>query len=176
MTVNNLTYSRKGLALTEQFEGCRLSAYKDQVGVWTIGYGHTEPDVKPGITITNAQAEALLAQDVKRAESCVNNLVSVQLTQQEFDALVDFIFNLGTGAFSSSTMLRELMPETLRVPQPNSISGTAQAAQWSLDCSVAARQRRIYSNPTMDQPSLHRALGLLFRDRSGFRGRVAKAI
>jgi lysozyme len=108
MTVNNLTYSRKGLALTEQFEGCRLSAYQDQVGVWTIGYGHTEPDVKPGITITNAQAEALLAQDVKRAESCVNNLVSVQLTQQEFDALVDFIFNLGTGAFSSFTMLREL--------------------------------------------------------------------
>jgi len=108
MTVNNLTYSRKGLALTEQFEGCRLSAYQDQVGVWTIGYGHTGPDVKPGINITNTQAEALLAQDVKRAESCVNNLVSVQLTQQEFDALVDFIFNLGTGAFSSSTMLREL--------------------------------------------------------------------
>ena len=108
MSVNNLTYSTKGLALTEQFEGCRLTAYQDQVGVWTIGYGHTGPDVKPGMTITNAQAEALLAQDVKSAAACVNNVVSVQLAQREFDALVDFVFNLGAGAFSSSTMLREL--------------------------------------------------------------------
>ena len=122
MSVNNLTYSTKGLALTEQFEGCSLNAYQDQVGVWTIGYGHTGSDVKPGMTITSAQAQALLALDVKSAAACVNNVVAVQLTQQEFDALVDFVFNLGAGAFRNSTMLREL----------NTGDFTGAAAQFDL--------------------------------------------
>lgn len=108
MGVNNLTYSANGLSLTEQFEGFRLTAYQDQVGVWTIGYGHTGPDVTPLRTITMAQAQALLAQDVRSAASCVNTVVTVKLTQQEFDALVDFVFNLGAGAFKGSTMLRWL--------------------------------------------------------------------
>lgn len=108
MGMNNLTYSTNGLSLTEQFEGLRLTAYQDQVGVWTIGYGHTGPDVTPGLTVTAAQAQALLAQDVRSAAACVNTVVAVQLTQQEFDALVDFVFNLGAGAFKGSTMLRNL--------------------------------------------------------------------
>ena len=107
MGVNDLTYSTSGLALTEQFEGCCLAAYQDQAGVWTIGYGHTGSDVKQGMTITSAQAQALLSKDVQSAAACVNNVVAVQLTQEEFDALVDFVFNLGAGAFSGSTMLRE---------------------------------------------------------------------
>lgn len=122
MSVNNLTYSAKGLALTEQFEGCSLAAYQDQVGVWTIGYGHTGLDVKPGMTITSAQAQALLAQDVSSATACVNRVVTVQLTQEEFDALVDFVFNLGPGAFGNSTMLREL----------NAGDFTGAAAQFDL--------------------------------------------
>jgi lysozyme len=122
MSVNNLTYSTKGLALSEQFEGCSLNSYQDQVGVWTIGYGHTGSDVKPGMTITSAQAQALLALDVKSAAACVNNVVAVQLTQQEFDALVDFVFNLGAGAFRNSTMLREL----------NTGDFTGAAAQFDL--------------------------------------------
>lgn len=122
MSVNDLTYSTKGLALTEQFEGCRLTAYQDQVGVWTIGYGHTGPDVKPGMTITSAQAQDLLAQDVQGATACVNNVVAVKLTQEEFDALVDFVFNLGAGAFSGSTMLRRL----------NAGDFTGAAAQFDL--------------------------------------------
>ena len=122
MSVNNLTYSTRGLALTEQFEGCCLTAYQDQVGVWTIGYGHTGPDVKPGMAITSEQAQALLAQDVKSAAACVNNVVSVQLTQEEFDALVDFVFNLGGRAFSGSTMLRDL----------NARDFTGAAAQFEL--------------------------------------------
>ena len=108
MGANNLTYSGDGLSLTEQFEGCSLTAYQDQVGVWTIGYGHTGPDVSPGLTITQDQAQAMLAHDVGRAAACVNNLVAVELTQNEFDALVDFVFNLGAGAFTSSTLLRDL--------------------------------------------------------------------
>lgn len=122
MSVNGLTYSAKGLALTEQFEGCRLTAYQDQVGVWTIGYGHTGPGVKPGMTIIDAQAQALLAQDVEGAAACVNNVVTVKLTQDEFDALVDFVFNLGAGAFSGSTMLRKL----------NAGDFTGAAAQFDL--------------------------------------------
>lgn len=108
MGVNNLTYGSNGLALTENFEGDVLHAYRDQVGVWTIGYGHTGPDVVPGLTITPAQAQALLAQDIAAAAACVNNSVTVPLAQNEFDALVDFVFNLGTGAFESSTLLRDL--------------------------------------------------------------------
>lgn len=105
---NNLTYSGSDLALTEQFEGCQLTAYQDVAGVWTIGYGHTGPDVSPGLTITQDQAAQLLQQDVASAAACVNQAVTVALNQDEFDALVDFVFNLGQGAFRSSTMLRDL--------------------------------------------------------------------
>ena len=108
MSLNNLTYSARGLALTEQFEGCRLTAYQDQVGVWTIGYGHTGPDVTSGLTITQAQAQILLAQDVRSAVACVNNSVTVNLAQEQFDALVDFVFNVGAGAFKGSRLLRSL--------------------------------------------------------------------
>ena len=97
MGVNNLTYGGDGLALTEQFEGCKLTAYQDQVGVWTIGYGHTGPEVVRGATITLEQAQNLLAKDVGSAAACVNNVVAVALSQEEFDALVDFAFNLGAG-------------------------------------------------------------------------------
>jgi len=106
--VNNLSYSDQGLALTEHFEGLRLTAYQDSVGVWTIGYGHTGPDVKPGLTITQEQASALLLRDVAGAVAAVNRLVTVPLTQNQFDALVDFTFNLGHGNLASSTLLREL--------------------------------------------------------------------
>jgi len=108
MGVNNLTYSGSGLSLTESFEGLELTAYQDQVGVWTIGYGHTGPDVTPGLTITQAQAQALLAQDVGGAVVCVNDAVTVSLTQNQFDALVDFVFNLGCAAFTGSTLLRDV--------------------------------------------------------------------
>ncbi len=108
MGVNDLTYSRNGLALTEQYEGCCLTAYQDQVGVWTIGYGHTGADVTPGLTITQVEAEALLAKDVLAAARCVNTLVKLRLTQGEFDALVDFVFNLGPGNFLRSTLLTAL--------------------------------------------------------------------
>jgi lysozyme len=107
MPVNNLTYSKDGLALTELFEGDVLTAYQDQKGVWTIGYGHTA-GVQPGQRITQAQAEAFLQDDVSTAANCVNDVVEVPLAQQQFDALVDFIFNLGTGNFKSSTLLKDI--------------------------------------------------------------------
>jgi lysozyme len=121
MAINNLTYSNNGLSLTEQFEGCKLTAYQDQVGVWTIGYGHTGHDVAAGLTITQDQAQNLLAQDVTSAAACVNKSVTVALNQNQFDALVDFVFNLGAGAFLSSSLLRDL----------NAGNFTAAAAQFN---------------------------------------------
>jgi lysozyme len=108
MGVNQLTYSKAGLSLTEGCESCRCQAYQDQTGVWTIGYGHTGPDVHSGMSITQEQAEALLEEDVSKSAACVNTSVTVPLTQQEFDSLVDFVFNIGTGAFEKSTLLMDL--------------------------------------------------------------------
>ena len=102
----DFTYSPNGLALTQQFEGLRLTAYQDQVGRWTIGYGHTGPNVHGGMTITQDQASQLLQSDVAGAVTCVNNAVTTLITQNQFDALVDFVFNLGCASLLSSTLLR----------------------------------------------------------------------
>ena len=87
-----------------EFEGCKLTAYKCPAGVWTIGVGHTK-GVKQGQTITKAQAMTLLKGDLLPCENYVNNL-GVYKTQGQFDALVDFCFNLGTGALGRSTLLK----------------------------------------------------------------------
>ena len=102
-----MAYSKAGIQLTERFEGCRLAAYPDTGGVWTIGYGHTH-GVHPGMTCTPVEAQAWLEQDIQAAADAVNRLVTVALKQSEFDALVDFVFNLGAGAFARSTMLKDL--------------------------------------------------------------------
>lgn len=94
-------------SLTEAFEGLRLTAYKDQKGVLTIGYGHTS-HVFAGQTCTQEQADAWLEQDIAIAEAGVNRLVTVRLTQGEFDAVVDFSFNVGVSKFSNSTMIHLL--------------------------------------------------------------------
>lgn len=104
-----MQYSRQGMALTKRFEGLRLSAYRDGAGVLTIGRGHTGKDVYEGQTITEAQADTLLARDMAFAVSCVNSWVNwkkVTLTQGQFDALVDFTYNAGVGNFRSSSLLR----------------------------------------------------------------------
>lgn len=102
--------SQAGIDLIKQFEGLELTAYPDP-GTggepWTIGYGHTG-GVKPGDTVTEAEAEELLRQDLEKFEDCVNAYVSVPITQSQFDALVSFAFNVGCGALKSSTLLRLL--------------------------------------------------------------------
>ena len=99
--------SQVGIELIKQFEGCRLKAYKDAVGVWTIGYGHTV-DVKEGIEISQHQAEVILEVDLCEYEGYINKYVQVPLTQNQFDALVSWVYNLGVGNLRSSTMLRVL--------------------------------------------------------------------
>lgn len=104
--------SEKGIALIKQFEGCKLTAYQDSVGVWTIGYGWTQPvDGKPiraGMTIKQETAERLLKTGLVSYESDVFRLVKVGLTQGQFDALVSFTYNLGARSLSTSTLLRKL--------------------------------------------------------------------
>ena len=101
-----MTYSQAGLSLTESFEGCKLSAYQDPKGVWTIGYGHTGPEVVLGLVWTLDQCQVALAKDILWAASVVNNHVRVSLDQRQFDALVDFTFNDGSGNFENSTLLK----------------------------------------------------------------------
>jgi lysozyme len=105
--MNTMKYSDKGMALTESFEGLQLEAYPDIAGVWTNGYGNTH-GVVPGTTITMEKAVADLASNIEGAEFVVNKVVTAPLTQGQFDACVDFVFNLGSGNFQSSTLLRKL--------------------------------------------------------------------
>lgn len=99
--------------ITEPSEGKRLVAYRDIVGVWTIGYGHTsragQPYVKAGMKITEAQADAILAADLAAFETGVFSAIAKAkggVAQREFDALVDLAFNIGLGAFRSSSLRR----------------------------------------------------------------------
>lgn len=95
-----------GLQLIKQWEGMKLKAYRDVAGVLTIGYGSTGAHVKPGMIITEPQAEALLMKDLERFEERVDRLVKVPLTENQFAALVSFDFN--TGALHKSTLLKKL--------------------------------------------------------------------
>ena len=97
--------SDKALDLIRQFEGLRLAAYKCPAGVPTIGYGTTR-GVKMGMTVTKDEAEKLLQADVTPFSDRINKLVKVKLNQNQFDALVSFVYNVGSGAFADSTMLK----------------------------------------------------------------------
>lgn len=99
--------SDAGVAMIQQFEGVRLVAYHDSVGIPTIGYGHIR-DVKMGDTCSPEQAVAWLREDLGQAEDCVNKAVKVPIEQNQFDALCSFVFNLGCGALNSSTLLHKL--------------------------------------------------------------------
>ena len=104
--MQKFTYSDAGLALTKSFEGLRLEAYQDVGGVWTVGYGHTGPDLLAGMKISQADADALLRAYVSAAVACVNRGVTEEISQAQFDALVDFCFNVGQGNLLKSSLLR----------------------------------------------------------------------
>lgn len=104
--------STAGLDLLTEFEGLRLKAYIDPVGIWTIGYGHTsaagEPLVASGLVITKDEAEEILKRDMGQYEDGVRKYVKVNLTQGQFDALTDFAYNAGVGALQKSTLLKKV--------------------------------------------------------------------
>lgn len=113
--IEEVIMSRKmgslGLALLKSFEGKRLNSYDDGVGVWTIGYGTTRINgvkVTRGMTISDSQAEEYLKADLNSFEKTVNEAVKVPLNQNQFDALVSLTYNIGSSAFTNSTLLRKL--------------------------------------------------------------------
>ena len=111
ITVDIKNYNRalvkKGLELIKHFEGCELVAYKCPAGVWTIGYGHIK-GVSEGMTITQEQAEQMLLDELIEYENYINELVTVPLSQNQFDALVSWVYNLGPANLKVSTMLKVL--------------------------------------------------------------------
>lgn len=114
--------SNSGLSLIKRYEGCKLAAYKDSVGIPTIGVGHIK-GVKMGMKITQAQADKFLAEDLAAVEKCLNNL-GVISKQNQFDALASWIFNLGVGNFNSSTMKKYI------VAKCSDIDITDQMVKW----------------------------------------------
>lgn len=95
----------KGIELIKHFEGCELEAYKCAAGVWTIGYGHIK-GVTPDSVITQEQAEQMLVEELNEYEGYINNMVTMPLSQNQFDALVSWVYNLGGGNLKASTLLK----------------------------------------------------------------------
>jgi GH24 family phage-related lysozyme (muramidase) len=134
---DNKTINEAGFRLVQEFEGYaeqlgdgtdRVRAYRDSGGVLTIGFGHTGPDVTEGLIITREQAEQLLRGDLQEAEDAVSNLVTVPLNENQFSALVSFVFNLGAGELEDSTLLELLnqgrYPEAAdQFPRFNTVNG-----------------------------------------------------
>lgn len=117
--------SQKGLRLIEQFEGRRNDAYLDGGGVWTIGVGHTK-GVKRGQVATEAQIDSFLLDDTADAVAGVNRAIKTVMTQNQFDAMVSLAFNIGVGAFTSSTLARMM--------NANDVAGAAlQFVRWNKD-------------------------------------------
>ena len=101
----------EGTKLIQAFEDLRLEAYQDVGGIWTIGWGHTGKEVVKGLVISRATADLLFEADVRSAVGSVGLLLAetpLEISQNAFDALVSFVFNIGHGHFVKSTMLRLL--------------------------------------------------------------------
>jgi GH24 family phage-related lysozyme (muramidase) len=99
--------SPEGIALIKRWEGCKLEAYRCAAGRWTIGYGHTKTAFA-GMKISQDEAEKLLLVDLAECERHVNGMVTVPITQGQYDALVSMAFNMGPSVVRSSPMVREL--------------------------------------------------------------------
>jgi len=125
--------SQAGITLIKSFEGCRLTAYKPVAAetYWTIGWGHYGPDVKQGMTITQAEADAMLVKDLAKYEAYVNNPayvpITAQLTQNQFDALVSFCYNCGAGNLKTLCTGRTAAEIAASIPKYNKGSGQVLA-------------------------------------------------
>lgn len=130
--------SDEGLGLIEAREGVRLKAYTDTKGIWTIGVGHTaaagEPHPREGMTITEAEARAILARDLGAVEAAINAAVKVPLTQHQFDALASLVFNIGVGGFRKSSVLRKLNAKDYA-------GASAAILMWNKPSEIMSRRR-----------------------------------
>ena len=139
--------SENGVKAIIAFEGMELNAYLCPAGVWTIGVGHTgDVDGKPirkGLLITQAKAKELLRSDLAKVEKCINSQpFAAKLTQGQFDALVSFVFNIGTGAFQTSTLRRKLcVGEDASVEFGKWVYGTVNGKKEKLPGLVHRREK-----------------------------------
>lgn len=114
--------SQKGLDIIKKYEGCKLYAYRCPAGVLTIGYGHIK-GVKAGQAITQAQAEQFLREDIRPLETLLNDM-RLNFKQNQFDALISWIFNLGAANFKSSTMYKKI------IARADDLDITDQMVKW----------------------------------------------
>lgn len=125
MSVREL--NSESVDLIKSFEGWYAKAYKDPVGIWTIGYGHTDmagpPKVTPNLTLTREEGEELLRRDLKKYQAGVERLVKVSLNDNQYGALVSFTYNLGEGNLGKSTLLRKLN-------QGDYVGASKEFAKW----------------------------------------------
>jgi lysozyme len=128
---DSMTPSQSCIALAQASESCRLAAYQDVKGVWTCGWGSTGKDVYFGITWTQEYADLRFQHDLSAAGHSVEALVKVPLTQGQFDALTDFVYNLGSGHLASSTLLKLL-----------NMGNYADAGQQLLKWDIAAGEHQ----------------------------------
>ena len=103
----NMKIGNKGLEMIKHFEGLELNAYQCAAGVWTIGYGHTK-GVQQGMVISEDTANEMLVEELKEYENYINTLVKVELNQNQFDAMVSWVYNLGSSNLQASTLLKVL--------------------------------------------------------------------
>ena len=96
------------MKIVKEFEGLRLTAYQDSVGVWTIGYGHTGAEVKKGMTISQAQADSYLQSDLNKFANCVNTYITARINPNQVGALISWSYNVGCGNLQSSTLRRRM--------------------------------------------------------------------
>ena len=133
--------SDKGIEQIKSFEGFRTMPYKDTGGKLTVGYGHLMvhgDGLVEGSPITMGQATQLLRNDLQAAENCVNS-TGTALTQNEFDALVSFVYNLGCPAFQRSTLLKF-------IKEQNYIAAAEEFPKWDMVAGVhsnSIRKRRL---------------------------------
>ena len=147
-----MNLSDNGESFIKGFEKLSLAAYQDQAGIWTIGWGHTG-GVQPGEEITQDQAELYFKSDVATAIGAVNRCVKVALTQNQFDALVSFVYNIGAYAFKGSHVL-ELLNDLNYLDAANhllkwdhvTIGGVLQESEGLLNRRMA--ERKLFLCPT----------------------------
>lgn len=138
--------SPEGLKQLSVREGVRTTAYRDTRGIWTIGVGHTSaagaPNVYDGLTLTEQQVLDLFAKDIAQYENAVNRAIKVDLTQNQFDALVSICYNIGVGAFAQSSMVRDINAgasrsvidaDILKWNKPSEIIGRRRSEQQQFD-------------------------------------------
>lgn len=128
--------SPNGVAVAHYFEDCKLEAYPDPGSKdgkpWTIGYGHTGPEVVKGLKWTQRQADEAFAHDLLKFEGAIDRLVKVKISQGQRDALVLFCYNVGVGAFAASTLLRLLIAG-------DQSGARRQFARWNKNDGVVMR-------------------------------------